>query len=150
MAQLSGVHLSPASLLRSRHSPPEPLKTCALKVSDGENLWLLRPCIDVRPITSMAAAIPAKSLQVTVSSPGGQGISIRFIPCAVCRGESSTEMESLDRRQAGQDHGAFRELGSSANAAEAHRTAGSGGMRRLLQSTPRLVLLPGKRRTGRS
>src|ERR1035437_5972901 len=113
MAQLSGVHLSPASPLRSRHPPPEPLKTCALKVSDGENLWLLRPCIDVRPITSMAAAIPANSLQVTVSSPGGQGISIRFIPCAVCRGESSTEMESWAGRQAGQAIDQLRNPGST-------------------------------------
>ena len=80
--------------------------------------------------------------------PGHFHLGSALAHCAGCK--STTGMERLDRRRTGQDHGAYRELGGSANAAEAHRPAGSGGMRGLLQSPPRLVLLPRQRRASRS
>jgi hypothetical protein len=66
-----------------------------------------------------------------VSSPGGQGISIAFrlLRCTQRRVESRDG--KIGPAADGTNHGAFRELGS-ANAAEAHSTAGSGRLRRLL------------------
>ena len=86
--------------------------------------------------------------------PGGQDHSHLLtsdLPLRQCAGFKSTaEGETLNQRRAVDDHDAHRELGGSANAAEADCPADSGGMRGLLQSPPRLVLLIGQFRTCRS
>lgn len=112
-------------------------------------LRLSRLYRDVRPITSTTTATPANFLQAESLPLEARAFLSRFGTCAVHKGKSRTGMEQLDRRRTGQDHGAFRELGGSANTAKAYCPAGSCGMRRMLQSPPRLVLLSGQRRTGR-
>ena len=86
--QFSSVHPPPAFLLAqsTAYCLPGTVGNVCIKGPQRKESSAVLPFIDVRPITSTAAATTANSLQVKVSSPGGQGISMSFRALRCVRG----------------------------------------------------------------